>query len=226
MLDQNSFPTRTQLWNSAILETIAHAVWTFHSPLLSYECQWDGYNYLINNTQGDRGAITFAEETTIGALFDHESTRSPYGSDDQYDIHQFLAGMPADMTRLAYAETLQYMLDNPQGSVVPTITTAFWNQGELITAAEPWPEVMSHGAQLLHRAGMEIDDAVAELRESYEFRPAQIDLIRSLYTRKIRMPYHTIMLDEQEHKILAIEGNGGIAESTELFAAIGVYLMS
>ncbi len=216
--------SRQQLWRGAVLSTIAHAIWIAQDPILAYEQSWDGRNYNIQDSQGALGTITFAELGVIGAFFDAHSPRSPFRSNKTYTTAPFFEGMPTALWEIAQAETLQYLLQEYQGSDVPLITAAFWSEGENLASTEPWSEVFDNGAHLVRIQLLEPEDAIADLQSNYELSPQQVNLLRSLFIRKTAAPDIPIILNDQERSITVTQGATGVEESRELLAAIGIVL--
>lgn len=219
-----TFPTRYQLWSGAILNTIAHAVWIFADPLLSYEKSWDGSNYCVQNSMGARGTVTFSDENVIGVFFDENSPRNPLRSGAEYNLLTFFRGANPELVALAQNEALQYILSEYNGTLTPIITSAFWNEGEFLTAAEPWSEVIFHGAHLIRADTLDTTSAIAELQSAYDFSSSQINFVQSLFDRKMKAPHSNILVDSKEFEILKENGDEGITESCNLLATIGIYI--
>lgn len=80
MNENQAYPLISTLYNGLILRTIAHAVWIVSNPILAYSYWWEDSSFLINNSSGIRGAITFDDkhEQVVGVFFDEESENSPY----------------------------------------------------------------------------------------------------------------------------------------------------
>ena len=151
--------------------------------MLDYELSWDGPNYSRQDSQGTYGTITFAEDGLVGVFRDEHSPRAPRHSEAEYDLAQRLSGMPSDLVALAEREALQYVFDEYQGQVGPIITAAFWSTGDDVTAAEPWPTVVEHGAHLVRIEAMETEAAIVEWQQEYEWDAAEVTLLRSFFSR-------------------------------------------
>jgi hypothetical protein len=133
-------------------------------------------------------------------------------------------GISNELWTLANKEALQYVLDHYDRQVLPIITTAFWSEGERLTAAEPWNQVMEHGAHLIKFQLSSIETVIIGWQVNYELTPAQVDLMRKLFDLKIATPGHTIFLSKQELAILKSRGDKGLKECRELLAAIGIVI--
>lgn len=216
--------SRLQLWQGAILGTIAHAIWVAHHPDLAYEQSWEGPNYIVQNSMGAYGTVTFAENSVVGVFFDSHSSRSPYRSEGSYDLRSFLSGIPENLLVLANQEALQYVLQEYKGITMPIITAAFWSEDDYLTAAKPWQEVFANGAHLVRIQLLDTEKAIAEWQTNYELKSSQVELTRSLFYRKVTRPQTQIVLDDQERSVLASDGTEGIEVSRELLAGIGIIL--
>lgn len=221
-ISNHSFPRASQLWSGAILGTIAHAIWVASDPTLAYQLSWDGINYSRQDSMGTRGTITFAGDRLVGAFFDENSPRNPLRPGSHYDLHRFLSGMPSDLHPIANEETLQYMLNTYAGAVVPVITTAFWSDGEDVSAAESWQAVVDHGAHLVRTETMETETAIQEWKDNYELTDGQTDLLRSVFERRMSTSAIQLSLEDRDRKLLIANGIEGIDESRELLKAINI----
>lgn len=132
--------------------------------------------------------------------------------------------MPPNLRALADQEALEYLYDEYGGVTMPIITAAFWSAGQYVTAAEPWPEVLRHGAHLIRIEAMETEAAISEWQAEYAWSEAEIRLMRALFNRKMATPTTPIMLEDWEHEALVANGSIGIEKSRELLASIGIIL--
>lgn len=219
---QDAFPRRSQLWQGAILHTIAHAIFVASNPMLAHELSWDGSNYSRQDSQGSRGTVTFGTDCVVGAFFDEHSFRSPYQQSSDYDWHTLFASAPLDLRTLAEKEALQYVLDEYKGNTMPVITAALWSDGDYLTAPEPWQDVLANGAHLIRIETIQIEDAIEEWTREYEFSFSQSNLLSSLFNKKQGSPGSPIFLDGREQDILWENGEEGIDASYELLAAVGI----
>lgn len=216
-----SFPSVRALWEGSILHTIFHAVFIMAYPELSHEVSWDGKNYNRQNSSGARGTVTFDGNRVVGAFFDAKSPRSPYHALGSYNLEAYFAGIPSDLLQLAREQTLQYVLDDFGGIVVPVITAAFWAPEGSLTAVEPWSAVIANGAHLVAVESQETAAGFIHWTDEYGLLDHQVELIESLFSRKIATPSARIPLTQHEIAIMQTNGNAGEAESTELLSAIG-----
>jgi hypothetical protein len=157
-----------------LLHTIAHGIWTAAEAPAAFSLGWDGQNYLLNDGSGDLAAVTFTPDYTVAAFFDLHSERSPWRAaphlpfGENYRADDYFAGAPAAVWELAQRETLQYLLDDYDGSVQSIITAACWSDGEMMTAREPWSAVCQHADHLLVALALPLDEAIDASIEQYE----------------------------------------------------------
>lgn len=217
--------SKTNLWQGSVLGTIAYAVWVMRHPDFSHEQSWDGINYNVQNTMGAYGTVTFTTQGVVAAFFDSHSPKSPFQSGSSYDLALFLHGMPEELLSLAQEETLQYLLQEYEGSDIPVITAAFWSQDDNLIAAEPWQEVLTNGAHLIQTQLLDVESAIIQWQINYNFSVSQVDLVRALFTKKIAAPSDQVIFSSQEVDTLMKYGAQGIDISRELFTDVGVTLL-
>jgi len=208
-----------ELWRGCILGTIAHAIWTAAKPELAYEQSWSDNNYNVSDTEGTFGTIVFSEDDVVGVFFDSHSPRSPYKSDFELSIEQFFKGMQKSLKPLADT-ALQFMLQDLKGATIPIITSAFWSAKDHLAANEPWEEVSEHGAHIIRIQLLDTEKAYSEWKENYNFSTQQMELLKSLFER--RLASNNVVLNVDELKVLVSKGNKGIKQSKELLKSIGI----
>jgi hypothetical protein len=218
----NGFPTRSQLWNGAILVSIAHAIFMTESTELGYEVSWDGFNYCRQDSQGTRGTFTFGPDGLIAVIRDDDSPKAPWNSKKPYSLEPFLKNIPQNLYNLAQKEALQYVLDEYNGYEGPVVTAAFWGTGEVMEGAEPWKEIFENGAHLIKFELMEPETAFKEIEPDYGFSEAQMRLLKTIYDKRIKAGLEPIYLTEPEIQQLSFNGEWDITESLELFEAINI----
>ncbi len=220
--DSALFPRQEQLRDGAVLATIAYAIWLAHDPTLVNELSWDGPNYSRQDTAGTRGTVTFGDGVLVGVFRDEHSPRSPLGTDQPYNLNLYLRGMPPELRDMADEEALQYVLEDHQGVTGPIITAAFWSDDATLTAAEPWPDVMKHGAHLVRRELLNSDTALEAWREDLDLTGDEMNLARSLFRRKMEEHKEKITLTEHERRILLAQGDEGADVARSLLNAVGL----
>ncbi len=223
-----AFPDRASLWRGVVVGTIAHAIWVALDPSLAVLQQWDGGNYTLNDVAGARGTITFAGDQVVAAFRDEHSLHRaapPLRGAGQYAAEYYFQGAPTDVLTLARHEALQYLFDNWRGEPQPVITAGFWSEGPTLTAIEPWAEVVAHGAHLLDKQLLPLEQSIPGWEEAYELSREQVLLLRTLAERRLARPERPISMTHEERKALISAGDEGVAESQALLAAIGILMV-
>ncbi|MEK3734072.1 MULTISPECIES: hypothetical protein [Paenibacillus] len=209
---------KKSLWNGCILASIAHGIMVAHYPELSYEHSWDGINYSVVDGSGGRGTITFKDKYCVGAFRNDNVTRTEFSS-----AIDFYKGAPPEVLELSKNETLEYLLEEgDDGMSRPYITTAFWADDDRIFSNDNIVRLIQNGGYLLERQLMEYDSAVESWRDYYEMTNVQVDLLESIYTRKIKKPEAKIILTKREIKMIGTDDHEGLSESSTSFEEIGI----
>jgi hypothetical protein len=184
------------------------------------EQSWDGANYNVQDSQGTLGTITFAGDSVVAAFFDAHSSRNPFSHDALYKLEDRLAEMPPDLRAIAEQQTLQYLLQDYQGSETPVITSCFWSEAANLVAGEPWEAVLNHGAHLVRVQLLPVERAVQRLQVQYEFSTAEVGLLRSLFDRKLAAGNSLVTMTTQDKELLTAKGSTGIEQALELLDSI------
>ena len=50
---------KEELWKGYILKSIADAIFVAHAPDFAHESSWDGCNYSMQDSQGNKGQLRF-----------------------------------------------------------------------------------------------------------------------------------------------------------------------
>jgi hypothetical protein len=207
---------REQLWEGCILASIAHAIMVAHYPELSHEQSWDDINYNVQDSSGTRGTITFHPNYLVGAF------RNEFSEREYIDALDYFNCAPEEVNKLAVNETLQYLLDEIDGDTVPVITTAFWGSDDGTYSNDNFEDFIENGGFLLASQTKDIETAVIEWIEYYEMSKSQINLLCSIFERKISDPNGEIFLTESEIRMIESNDEEGINESRISFEEIGI----
>lgn len=125
---------------------------------------------------------------------------------------------------MAKNETLEYLLEEDEkGTISPSITTAIWGDNDTITSIDNIVRIVQCGGYLLEKQLLDSDVAIEGWRDYYEMTSEQVDLLRSIYVRKINKPHEKITLTKSEIKQIGTESIEGLSESVNSFEEIGVY---
>lgn len=209
---------RQQLWDGCLLAGIAHAIMVGEYPIMANEHSWDGLNYSVQDSSGQRGTVSFKDDCCVAAFRNDNSKRMS----DSIDIKKYFKGADALIVQLANEEALQYLLDEVNGEVKPVITTAFWGRENLITN-DTIEGMMENGGNLLEAQVCGIPAAVQYWKDIYKMNDNQIKLMLSLYKKKSAMPNQTITLLKEEVDTLGIKSEDGKAESKKSFAEMNIF---
>src|SRR5262249_35358543 len=153
--------------------------------------------YSVQDSQGSRGTISFAEGHVVGAFFDKASPRHPRRT-SSFDSRVLLAGMPANLLTIAEAEVLPYLLQDLGAGPVPVFTAAFWDRDETLAAAETWETVLDNGARLISTQLLSFEEGLAEWSRIYDMSGTQVALAASLFDRKVARPNDLLRLNPTE----------------------------
>ena len=199
------FPRKSVVWSGAILGGIISAAMSARGTLFACFRNWDRNHYVLNGMDGREGLITFAgghwfpDAPLVGVFHDIHSDR--FRPEAELDLEQFFQGCPKYQRSLADQVALQHLQLEFHEKILHRVTTAFWDEGEYLAAADPWDDVLANGANLLDEELMEDRETIfAQLRMSMS--PDQVAVIRSLFERKISRPAPTIKLTLTEVRLL------------------------
>ncbi len=230
-IGEGGYPEKQSIWSGAVLGSIAHAIFVCRHPLFSNEQSWDGTNYNVQDSVGSRGTIAFEgaqAEKVVGVFFYEKSNRNPFHKKSKYDLARLLVGLPQDLRSLANDEALQYVLQKYNNTTLPIITSAFWadRMDERVTAAEPWSQVLEHGAVLIRNQLLPPDLALEKWASDYDLNPSEMALTKSLFRQKMAIRSESFVLDESDGDLWAkiSKGQKGIESSRESFLEIGIIL--
>jgi hypothetical protein len=219
------FPKTAVLRPGAILGTIANAVMCADTPDFAVYQRWEGNNYLVDGTDGTYGAITFEKGSVVGVFFDAQSDRSPFRLKGAYDIGVFFRGMDASHHVIAQNGALKYWHQLLAGRYVPCVTSAFWDNGEYLMAADFWDAVYENGAhviriQLIEDTGV----ALKEWQDAYQMTNDQVAFVESLWERRLVGHHEQIQLTPAETKWLEVRARdaGAFSVSLKQLERIGI----
>ena len=226
------------LWKGSMLASIAHAIFIVRCPEDAYNLSWDGINYNMDD-DNTRGTISFADGYCVGVLRDIEAE---YLIDFKPAI-EYLQNAPEKIIDLAEKEALQYKLYEIEGKAQPLITAAFWGDADGLFTNDDFDyniddfdynigvDLLQYGAMV--RGCMEgiVDTelAIEALAHEYEFSDEEVELLKSIYERKIANPNDPIILTKEEIAMIGTGGDGekvnseGMKECAASFKEIGVY---
>ena len=219
-----TFPTPTAILQGAILHTIVHAIVITKSPTLHYELRWDDNNYIRQDSMGRRGVITFRGNFIVGAFSDINSKRYSNQQDYIGDWTQYFKNAHDDVVKTAKNETLLYLLESRNGTILPMITTAFWTEKQTTYSNDMWEAFLANGGNLISIECLNASEALRRHQANWEMKRELIQLAQQLYLRK--MKYDQIKLVKEEYDILIADGIEGLDIATEIFNSIDISLVT
>jgi hypothetical protein len=212
---------REQLWRGCLVASIAHAIMVAHYPELSNEHSWDGMNYSIQDGEGTRATITFHPEFCVSAFRDDSSDRIK-AINNVKQAKEYFKGAPQEIVSVGETETLQYLLENVGGKVVPIITTAFWGIGQRLVATDSFEEMYQNGGFLLERQVMEFNKSIESWGEYYDMSSKQCELLKTIFNRKINGGEEEILLSKDDIQLIGTDDTEGLEESRISFKEMGI----
>jgi hypothetical protein len=192
-----------------------------------------------------RGCIAFTPDQIVGAFFNAESERSPFGEDvlPPYDAEEFFVAAAPEVLVIARRDVLPHLVDwlgDPQvahdaymngtteqlddGLLAPVVTAAFWSEGDTLAAGEPWPEVYRHGACILRQELSAPERVLANLMRDGDLGADQADLIKRLYERRLACADLPMPLSPAEYDQINVQGAKQRDGIGALLAAVGIRL--
>lgn len=241
------FPTCAQLRHGVLLGTIVHAIHLFPAEWREDSYLWRGHVLYQRDYSELRGCVSFGPQRIVGAFFNAESERSPFGADTipPYDAKDYFAAAPPAVMDVASTEILPFFLEwlgdpavadaafasGTEGELdpaydAPIITAAFWNDGNRLTSSEPWSGVYEHGASLLRRELMDVEQALETWAEDMALLPDQVTLAYHLFNRLLATATLSMRLTDQEYEQLVAHGATQLETAKHLLGAIGITLPS
>ena len=209
------------LWERCILASIAHAITVAQYPILANEHSWDGINYNVQDNQGTRGTVTFDNKYCLAAFRNENSFRLRR---KKYEIaNSYFEGAPKEVINLAEAETLQYLLDEVNGEIIPLITTAFWIDEGILYSIDTYEEMLENGFAILNNQFMSYEDSVEAWIEEYEMTNRQIRLLELIYNRKVNNTNSKLILTDKEIEMLESDDEEGLYKSKISFEELQIY---
>jgi hypothetical protein len=88
------FPKRSPLFGGCVLGALLNTL-TYLDHGGTIERFFLGNRYGYNGGDGNHFALAFDGDAVVGALFDHDSERSPFRCEGAYDAERFFVGVPS-----------------------------------------------------------------------------------------------------------------------------------
>lgn len=203
-----------ELYQGCMFAAIIHAVLVGEYPELNYEHSWDGFNYCMNNSQGCRAIITFHPQCVIAVFQDVKKINL------NKNVYDYINGMPKDILKIAEEEALLYVLDNINGETKPVITAAFWGTWDELFSNQSWDDIWENGGYIINNQLLSHQDSFVQWDDYYGLSDGQMNLVESLFERKIIKGETEIHLTPEEMKNLY----GKIEECEESLRELNILL--
>jgi hypothetical protein len=210
----SNYPKASVVWPGAVLGTVVKSIATAVNAEFDTLQSLNENNYTVQSWDGRYGAISFqgpqghlfhsGVSSIVGAFYSLESSRCPRVNQScNATLAAAFRGCPEHHRALAEAGVLQFLLFeiHPEG---PCATTAFWNSGDHLSAADSWDSVLENGAEIIDCELIEDpDQALAAWAEKYHLSDEQINLADSVYRRRMLEGTGEILLSDSEASYLA-----------------------
>ncbi len=210
--------THNALQQGCLLRAIAHAIMTNVYPDLTWEVSWDGNSVSLQDGCGIRGTVTFLENACVGAI------RNERGSIlfGEQVILEHIAVFPQALMGAAQRDTLQYLLDEHQGTVAPAVTSMFWCDNQGLRWMSKDSAEFERDFSLFNICTLPPEKAMEALRQYYEMEPPALALLQELYRQKSASFENAIYLTDAQKG--HIPGRTLTAQCREAFAELNIFL--
>ena len=212
----NTELTQDGIMMNCIVSSIAHAIGVAKYPMISNEQSWDGISYSVQNSGGQRGTITFYQNIYVASFRNDLSERIRNNKAPML----YFSGASEIVRSTAENETLQYLLEEINGEIVPVITTAFWGD-EKMYSNDNFIDIMQNGGELLYKQIFSKENIFDIWIEEYDMTWNEKKLFERIVEEKIKSKNAIIHLKETEYNILAYTEEG-LQESKNSFSEIGI----
>lgn len=204
--------TVNELKNNCIFASLIHALMTMQFPELSYEQSWDDENYSIVCGDG-RFTISFDEDNCVGAF-------RCCGCGDM-DADRILLQVPSEIAEIAKTETFQYLLDDINGVVIPSISGMFYIFNENLIMIPHSAIHQLNDVIPLSRCLFEGMSSITNyLVQYYDMNSRQMEYVYGIFTRILDNQFKEINIAVSE--IRAVFGGDGITECIDSFREMGI----
>src|SRR6266446_1833423 len=200
------FPKKSVVWKGAILGGIVNATMTAQTFDYASFQHWAANNYYLNGTDGREGIICFESGPNshggrlVGVFHDVHAVKELFHSaEEERDINRFFEGCPSFQRSLAEQAALPFLRLEIEGKVFYRVTAVFWDEGDHLTAADPWDKVMENGVDLIENEFIDdVELAYAAWQEAYGMSGKQVEFVRRLFQRKMVQPTAAFELTDSE----------------------------
>ena len=207
------------LYEGCYLASISCAVMSAKFPELTFEHSWDRTSYSVQDGFGSRGTVTFENDVCVCAIRSDNSERLSRFIPYTY----YFENCPVQNFRLAEEETLQYLLDERNGEILPVITACFWNNGNELESNDSWKDIFSNGGDILIPQLSSFEIGLEHWKNYYGMNKAELNLVVKLFKEKVSNPQQDIKLTD-DVEILSKYGLEGFKQAKELLEGMCIYM--
>lgn len=215
-----------QLWDGALVASIAHAVGSAKYPDLSSMQSWEGDNYSFQDYMGSHGTICFGmsvdrePRSCVGGVVGGKSERFGANSSDPAHVAALLADVPRSLSSLVDVLP-DYFLVNAGNATYPVLTAVMWSEGDRLASNDTWDDFVKQGSGHF-RLLLEPQSLITAWGEQYGLDADEVTLVESLYARRRVNFAEVISLASQERHLIERHGAEGYLESKLLLQQIGI----
>ena len=95
-----------------------------------------------------------------------------------------------------------YVLDDINGETKPVITAAFWGTWDELFSNQSWDDILENGGYIISNQLLSHQDSLVQWDDYYGLADGQMNLVESLFERKIIKGETEIHLTPEEKKNL------------------------
>ena len=172
-------------------------------------------------------AAAFTAEGAVTVFYSSESDRNPFppGS-PPYDQALYFRGMPKTLQRakeraLSWMINLEWIMGGPNA----VVTAAMWAESGQFTANEPWKAVFYNSLWSCHRQLLPLNVALIEWRHEFGLNDGEVNVLRSLYERRVASTEATIPTESWEREVFTRNGDvAGLRAARHALSGVGITL--
>jgi hypothetical protein len=117
--------------------------------------------------------------------------------------------------------TIQYVLEEIDGEVVPLITSSIWCHANGMYSNDNVHELLLNGFNNLAFQLSEFEEAIEKIVENYEMNEKQVVLLRELFMQKIGCPQDKIIISKNQLDMIKFDDPQGKIECEVSFSELG-----
>lgn len=210
-----------KLKKGCILASVVHAIMLSKYPELSNEYSWDNMNYSVQDSMGTKTTITFLDNKVVAAFQKYQSIDSL--NYNKHSIEKIFKYADQSIINIAETETLSYLLEDLDGTVLPYISTAFWYQDKSVFSNDNYENLIEKGMDIIEIQLLDIENGLKAWEDYYEMNEIEINLSKRLFNKRISHDKKIILTKEETDILFELAGEN-IDECEESLNEISMYL--